>query len=116
MALKNFLPSPNRTDLGALNENFIAAELVKKGYPIRYWRTKSKAEVDFIIEDKGEMIPLEVKSNLNKASVSKSFRSFIEKYTPSRAYITSHQLYDDVKINDITVKIVPHWCINYMDM
>ena len=116
MALKNFLPSPSRTDLGALNENFIAAELVKKGHPIRYWRTKSKAEVDFIIEDQGEIIPLEVKSNLHKASVSKSLRSFIEKYTPSRGYITYHQLYDDVKIDDITIKIVPHWYVRYLDM
>jgi predicted AAA+ superfamily ATPase len=116
MAIKNFLPSPNRTDLGALNENFIAAELVKKGYPIRYWRTKSKAEVDFILEDQGEIVPLEVKTNLNKASVSKSFRSFFEKYTPGCGYIASHQLYDDVKINDIIVKIVPHWYIDYLDI
>ena len=46
MAIKNFLPALNRTDMGPLNENFIATELVKNGYPIRYWRTKSKAEVD----------------------------------------------------------------------
>ena len=113
MAIKNFLPASSRTDVGALNENFIATELIKKGYPIRYWRTKSKAEVDFIIEDRGEIIPLEVKTTLNKPSVSRSFRSFLEKYAPSRGFITSQQLYDEVKVNDTSVKMVPHW---YFDL
>jgi len=112
MAIKNFLPASSRTDIGALNENYIATELVKKGYSIRYWRTKSKAEVDFIIEDQGDVIPLEVKTTLNKPSVSRSFRSFLEKYQPPRGYITSQQLYDDISVNDIPVSIVPHW---YLD-
>ena len=112
MAIKNFLPSTSRTDVGALNENYIATELVKKGYSIRYWRTKSKAEVDFIIEDQGYAIPLEVKTTINKPSVSRSFRSFLEKYQPPRGYITSQQLYADISINDIPVYIVPHW---YLD-
>jgi predicted AAA+ superfamily ATPase len=112
MAIKNFLPASSRTDIGALNKNYIATELVKKGYSIRYWRTKSKAEVDFIIEDQGDVIPLEVKTTLNKPSVSRSFRSFLEKYQPPRGYITSQQLYDDISVNDIPVSIVPHW---YLD-
>ena len=112
MAIKNFLPASSRTDIGAINENYIATELVKKGYSIRNWRTKSKAEVDFIIEDQGDAIPLEVKTTLNKPSVSRSFRSFLEKYQPPRGYITSQQLYDDISVNDIPVSIVPHW---YLD-
>lgn len=112
MAIKNFLPASNRTDTGALNENYIATELVKKGYAIRYWRTKSKAEVDFIIEDQGDVIPLEVKTTLNKPSVSRSFRSFLEKYQPPRGFITSQQLCDDISVNDIPVSLVPHW---YLD-
>jgi predicted AAA+ superfamily ATPase len=113
MAIKNFLPASSRTDIGALNENYIATELVKKGYSIRYWRTKSKAEVDFIIEDQGDVIPLEVKTTLNKPSVSRSFRSFLEKYQPSCGMITSQHLYDNIMVNDIPVSIVPHW---YLDL
>ena len=113
MSIKNFLPASNRTDIGALNENYIATELVKKGYSIRYWRTKSKAEVDFIIEDQGDVIPLEVKTTLNKPSVSRSFRSFLEKYQPSRGIITSQQLYDAISVNDIPFSVVPHW---YLDL
>ena len=84
-------------------------ELVKKGYSIHYWRTKSKAEVDFIIEDRDEIIPLEVKTTLNKPSVSRSFRSFLEKYAPPRGFITSQQLCDEIRVNDIPISIVPHW-------
>ncbi len=113
MAIKNFLPASSRTDIGALNENYIATELVKKGYSIRYWRTKSKAEVDFIIEDQGDAIPLEVKTTLNKPSVSRSFRSFLEKYQPPRGLITSQQLCADISVSDIPVSIVPHW---YLDL
>ncbi len=113
MAIKNFLQPSNRTDIGALNENFIASELVKQGYPIHYWRTKSKAEVDFIIEKQGEVIPIEVKTTLKKPSMSRSYRSFLEKYSPLRGFITSNQLYDEIRINDITVSIVPHW---YLDI
>ena len=109
MAIKNFLPIASRTDVGALNENFIATELVKKGYPIRYWRTKSKAEVDFIIEAEGEIIPVEVKTTLKEPSVSRSFRSFLEKYNPPRGYIASQQMVDKIRINEIPVSIVPHW-------
>lgn len=113
MAIKNFLQPSNRTDIGALNENFIASELVKQGYPIHYWRTKSKAEVDFIIEKQGEVIPIEVKTTLKMPSMSRSYRSFLEKYSPLRGFITSNQLYDEIRINDITVSIVPHW---YLDI
>jgi len=113
MAIKNFLQPSNRTDIGALNENFIANELIKQGYPIHYWRTKSKAEVDFIIEKQGEVIPVEVKTTLKKPSISRSYRSFLEKYSPLRGVITSNQLHDEIKINDITVSFVPHW---YLDI
>lgn len=109
MAIKNFLQPSNRPDIGALNENFIAKELVKNGDPVHYWRTKSKAEVDFIIEKQGEVIPVEVKTTLARPSISRSFRSFLEKYSPSRGYITSNKLYDEIRINNITVTIVPHW-------
>ena len=112
MAIKNFLPATSRTDIGALNENFVATQLVKKGYAIRYWRTKSKAEVNFIIEDKGEIIPLEVKTTLNRTSISKSFRSFLDKYSPPVGLITSQHLFDESDVNGIPVKWIPHWCVD----
>ncbi|MDY6989582.1 MAG: DUF4143 domain-containing protein [Thermodesulfobacteriota bacterium] len=113
MAIKNFMPPSRRTDVGALNENFVATELVKKGCQIRYWRTKSKAEVDFILENPGEVVPVEVKTTLRRPSISRSFRSFLDKYSPSRGFIASNQLYEEINIKDTTITIVPHWHLSH---
>ncbi len=45
----------------------------------KYWRTTGKAEVDFIMELDGKIIPVEVKSF---GSPGRSFRSFIDHYRP----------------------------------
>ncbi len=90
---KNFQPVKNRQDKGALYENFIASELTKKGIDIKYWRTKSKAEIDFVIEEKGNLIPAEIKSNLKKPKLTKSFYSFVEKYRPKKGLIFSETLF-----------------------
>jgi hypothetical protein len=55
---------------------------------IAYWTNeRSTSEVDFVIQDKGEVIPVEVKSGENLRS--KSFRLFCEKFKPERAIRTS---------------------------
>ena len=67
-------------------ENFIASELIKKELTPNFWRTKSGAEVDFIVQKNGEIIPIEVKSGIAKTP-GKSLISFIKKYKPSKAYV-----------------------------
>ncbi len=60
---------------GALTENFICSEIVKSGHGIpHYWVSKSEAEVDFVFEINGEVIPLEVKSGMDRNT--KSIRSY----------------------------------------
>ena len=44
--VKQFNPEPD----GILFENYTLTELIKMGLTPKYWRTKSKAEVDFIVE------------------------------------------------------------------
>ncbi len=92
IVLKNFQPLKERPDKGSLYENFVASELIKQEIEIKYWRTKAKAEVDFIIESNGKIIPLEVKSDLNEPKITKSFHSFLEKYKPSNGMILSEKL------------------------
>ncbi len=75
---------------GKLFENYVFSELLKIGYVPKYWRTKSKAEVDFIIEKDGEVIPLEVKVT-SFSSLEKSFHSFIETYKPRRALVVFYK-------------------------
>lgn len=63
---------------GSLSENFINNELVSLGYVTYFWRSKNSAEVDFLIEDDGRVIPIEVKANVN--TKAKSYNNFIKKY------------------------------------
>jgi len=98
--LKNFNLN-SMTDIGNIYENFIFIQL-QNNFEIKYWRTKGKAEVDFILEkDFQTKIPIEIKSKLNSNSVEKSFRSFIENYKPKNGYILSLD-YEDIRIIDKT--------------
>ena len=70
---------------GALAEQYVMQQLrtVTDRY-IGYWTNeRSTSEVDFVIQDEGEVIPIEVKSGENLRS--KSFRLFCEKFKPERA-------------------------------
>ncbi len=66
---------------GAFIENYIAMELKNIGFDkLYYWSSKSDAEVDFIIKFMNEILPIEVKSGLNRNL--KSLRSYYDKYNP----------------------------------
>ena len=69
---------------GAIVESYVAQQLVQAGHgPLYYWASeKGKAEVDFLVESAGEVVPLEVKSGINPRS--KSLRSYASKYEPAR--------------------------------
>ena len=105
-AAGNFSRLPDRVDSGHLNENFIATELLKRDIEFRYWRTKAKAEVDFIIESAG-IIPIEVKSGLKTAKMPKSFISFIGKYNPEMGLIFSNGYMDQSMIKDKKIYFLP---------
>ncbi len=66
---------------GAFIENYIAMEFknmeIDKLY---YWTSKSDAEVDFIMKYGDNVLPIEVKSGLNRNL--KSLRSYYDKYNP----------------------------------
>ncbi|MBR1877736.1 MAG: ATP-binding protein [Paludibacteraceae bacterium] len=47
---------------GAIYENAVAQELHAHGWKLRYFNSKKQGEVDFVLEQDGEVIPLEVKS------------------------------------------------------
>jgi predicted AAA+ superfamily ATPase len=74
---------------GALTEQFVMQQLrLNSERYIGYWTNdKSTSEVDFVIQEEGKVIPVEVKSGENLRS--KSFRLFCEKYKPSKAIRTS---------------------------
>jgi predicted AAA+ superfamily ATPase len=74
---------------GALAEQFVMQQLrLNSESYIGYWTNeRSTAEVDFIVQDDGVIIPIEVKSGENTRA--KSFKQFHEKYKPSKAVRTT---------------------------
>lgn len=47
---------------GAIYENLVAQELMAHGWALRYFNSKKQGELDFVVEQDDETIPLEVKS------------------------------------------------------
>lgn len=77
---------------GHLFENVIFNMLRQRfeGTPtqIHFWRTKSQAEVDFVLQTGLELIPVEAKyMKLKDSRVGKSFKNFVVKYEPKKGYI-----------------------------
>ncbi len=74
---------------GALTEQYVMQQLrLNSERYIGYWTNeRSTSEVDFVIQEEGKVIPVEVKSGENLKA--KSFRLFCEKYKPSKAIRTS---------------------------
>ncbi|MCK5345023.1 MAG: DUF4143 domain-containing protein [Candidatus Heimdallarchaeota archaeon] len=66
---------------GAFIENYVAQELISYGNKdLFYWTSRSDAEVDFILQYKNQVIPVEVKSGTSRNI--KSLRSYESKYNP----------------------------------
>lgn len=102
----------NSMDFGFVFQNFIFTilkEIVPKNYEIKYWRTTDKAEVDFVIDKTNEIIPVEIKyKKLKNNNISRSFRSFIDKYKPKKAYIVNLELDTSIKLKNTMVYFIPY--------
>lgn len=49
-------------NMGSIAENVVAQELRAHGFDLYYFNSKSEGEVDFVVQDGGSVVPLEVKS------------------------------------------------------
>lgn len=72
---------------GALTENYIMTQLKCMGIESYFWRTKADAEMDFISDYEGVLLPIEVKSADN--TKAKSLHLFCNRYNPKMAIKTS---------------------------
>ncbi len=58
----SFISSERENTLsGIFFENFVANELIAKGQKLYYWRGKSSAELEFIVESDNKLFPIDVK-------------------------------------------------------
>ena len=81
---------------GAVFENVVAQELHAHGYPLYYYNSKKFGEIDFIVEQNGKSLPIEVKSGkaYNKHSALNNLMNAKE-YGIEEAFIFTN---DNVKI------------------
>lgn len=56
------LNNERSVNFGSIYENAVAQELHAHGFDLYYYNSKKLGEVDFLIESKGKIIPIEVKS------------------------------------------------------
>ncbi|MCL0046964.1 ATP-binding protein [Thermodesulfovibrionales bacterium] len=97
---------------GFLFQNFIFNLLKEKfrfsGGSLHFWRTKDKAEVDFIVDFGREVIPIEAKyKKMNKPRVERSMKTFIEKYKPKESWVVNLNFEKEIEIEKTKVKFLP---------
>ncbi len=68
---------------GGMAENYVNVQLTINGYKTYYWQSARGAEVDFVIQREGKLIPVEVKSADNTRA--KSLKVYMETYKPAYA-------------------------------
>lgn len=73
-----------KTSKGAITENYVMNELIRLDKKPYYWKSGNTAEIDFIFEDSGSIVPLEVKAATN--TQAKSYKQFCKKYNPKSGF------------------------------
>ena len=93
---------------GAVFENVVAQELHAHGYPLYYYNSKKLGEIDFIVEQNGKSLPIEVKSGkaYNKHSALNNLMNAKE-YGIEEAFIfTNDNVKIDGKLNYLPIYMV----------
>ena len=92
---------------GMLYENVVAQMLCKTGKDAYYYEPNTSSEIDFVIEDGMEIVPIEIKGGLHVRS--KSFDNFIKNHSVKKAYRFS---YKNVGISgDGVTKYIPLYAL-----
>ncbi|HCO27884.1 MAG TPA: ATPase [Lachnospiraceae bacterium] len=68
---------------GGMIENYVQNQLLCNNYRTYYWESDRGAEIDFIIQREGKIIPIEVKSADN--TKAKSLKVYMDTYKPEYA-------------------------------
>ena len=79
----HFMAVPANDFKGGMAENYVNVQLSINGYNTYYWESARGAEVDFIIQRDGRLIPIEVKSADNTRA--KSLKIYMDTYKPDYA-------------------------------
>ena len=93
---------------GGMVENYVNVQLSISGYNTYYWESARGAEIDFVIQHSGKLIPIEVKSADN--TKAKSLKVYMDTYNPAYAIklSTKNFAFED---NKKTVPLYAAFCI-----
>jgi uncharacterized protein len=95
--------------LGMISENFVAQALVCNGFSLFYWKNENTAELDFVVQIEGKVIPVEVKKG--KRTKSTSFNIFMKQYNcPYGIRISGKNFGFENSIR--SVPLYAAWCIH----
>lgn len=82
-----------RGDRRALLQNLVFSEIAKAIHPlldtVAHWRTRSGAEVDFVVQQRGRLTAIDARADDPRARIGRSARSFIQAYEPDRFVVVS---------------------------
>ena len=101
--IENFSPLSNRSDGGALWENFLIVERMKtqtyrrQGVNRYYWRTYSGAELDYVEEQNGETRAFEFKFN---QKIVRAPQSWLDNYPEASFQTVNRDNYLDFILNE----------------
>ncbi|MFY9820094.1 MAG: ATP-binding protein [Thermoanaerobaculia bacterium] len=105
-----FQDAADRPDRGALLENLIFTELAKTVHPLldglSTWRSKSGAEVDFVVEHQGRLLACEVKAGDSRGILSRSARSFVDAYQPEELVIVNRRTFPETAEGSTRVRFL----------
>lgn len=109
--MENMNSLDKRQDSGAMIENAVFIrlnELCQGVNRINFWRTKAGAEVDFVLQISGEVLPVEVKySRFDKEKISRSLMSFIGSFKPRRGIVLTKNYWGRATVEKTEIFFIP---------
>lgn len=91
---------------GGMAENYVNMQLSINGYRTYYWESERGAEIDFVIQRDGQLIPVEVKSADN--TKAKSLKVYMDTYKPAYAIKLSAKNFGCDGNKKIVLLFMPH--------
>ncbi|MDH7513695.1 MAG: ATP-binding protein [Clostridiales bacterium] len=103
-------------EMGFVFQNFVLNILKEKtaigSAGIHFWRTKEKAEIDFVIDSGSYLVPVEVKyKKLVKPEIPRALRTFSKRYRSEKAVIINLALEESVHLNHMEILFIPFYRI-----
>lgn len=103
-----------KTSKGAITENYVMNELMNQKKSPYYWKSGNTAELDFIYENDGKVVPVEVKAATS--TQAKSYKQFCKKHMPKIGFkaslknIATNMVHET---NTVSIPLYLLWNINF---